>query len=891
MSAKRTPLMRQYHQIKEKYPDTILLFRLGDFYETFEEDAAITSRVCGIVLTRRGNGTEEDTPLAGFPYHQLDNYLPKLVKAGYRVAVCEQLEDPKLARGIVKRDVIEVVTPGVAMNDRLLDAGRNNYLAAVYIERDHVGVAFADISTGEFQATETPLDTLNDVLESIAPAEIIVSRAQKDHFASLRLSSDPRITKLEEWIFDLEYATERLREHFETQSLKGFGLQELRLGTIAAGATMHYLMETQRARLSHIRRITRYSHGDYISLDPATKRNLEIISSAQDGSRTGSLIAVIDRTSTPMGGRLLKKWAIHPLKSPEQIDKRLGAVDEFYRDPALMTEIEKELKASSDLERIIARVATARATPRDLGCVRSTLERLPRIIELLGGCSSPTLATIARSFVYPADLVDQLHDALPDEPPATLADGGAIRSGFSPELDEIRDLRASGKSYIESLQERERQRTNISSLKVGFNNVFGYYIEITNANRDRVPADYHRKQTLANAERYITPELKEYEEKVLNAEEKMSLLERELFAELQARTADHSESILRNAQLLAMLDCLVGFARVAREREYTRPIVEDSTRLEIIGGRHPVVETLLPPGERYVPNDVVLDTDDRQVAIITGPNMSGKSSYLRQSGLIVLLAQIGSFVPADRAVIGVVDKIFTRVGAQDNLAAGESTFLVEMHESANILNNATARSLILLDEVGRGTSTFDGISIAWAMTEYIHEGIGARTLFATHYHELNGLAERFPRIHNYKVEVREHDDQVIFLRKVNPGTADHSYGIQVAQMAGLPEEVTARAKEIMAQLESASEGNPIGGTEEGLAQVMAASATNNGPVVRRAEKSAIPERAPQVSLFEVAAGDPKLEELRAAVEKVDIYNTTPMQALAELERLKRLIEA
>jgi DNA mismatch repair protein MutS len=888
MSKQRTPLMRQYHQMKDKYPDTILLFRLGDFYETFEDDAAIAARVCGITLTKRGNGAEESTPLAGFPYHQLDNYLPKLVKAGYRVAVCEQLEDPKLARGIVKRDVIEVVTPGVAMNDKLLDAGRNNYLSAVYIERDLAGVAFCDISTGEFSATETTLDQLDEVLESIAPAEIIISRAQKDHFATRRISSEPRITKLEEWIFDSEYASERLREHFGTQSLKGFGLQDLRLGTIAAGGAMHYLMETQRARLSHLRRITRYSHGDYIALDPATKRNLEIISSAQDGSRTGSLIAVLDRTSTPMGGRLLKKWVIHPLKSRDQIEKRLAAVDALFRDPSVMSELEKELRSVSDLERIIARVATGRATPRDLGCIRTTLERLPRIIDLLGRCASaPTLGTIARSFVYPEDLADRLQHALPDDPPATLADGGAFRAGYSPELDELRDLRASGKTYIESLQERERQRTGISSMKVGYNNVFGYYIEITNANRDRVPADYHRKQTLANAERYITPELKEYEEKVLNAEEKLATLERELFTELQLFTAERSDIILRNAQLLAMLDCLLGFARVARERDYTRPTIDESTRLEIVGGRHPVVETLLPPGERYVPNNVMLDTEEQQIAIITGPNMAGKSSYLRQTGLIVLLAQIGSFVPATSATIGIVDKIFTRVGAQDNLAAGESTFLVEMHEAANILNNATSRSLILLDEVGRGTSTFDGISIAWSMTEYLHEAIGARTLFATHYHELNALAERFSRIRNYKVEVREHEDQVIFLRKVAPGTADHSYGIQVAQMAGLPEEVTTRAKEIMAQLESASEGNPIGGTEEGLMQA-AESSPGSGPTLRNARSSAIQDRVPQISLFEVGAADPKLEKLRDQIAALDINSMTPMQAMVELERLRTM---
>lgn len=889
MSKERTPLMRQYYQIKEKYPDTVLLFRLGDFFETFEEDAVTTARVCGITLTKRGNGSEGDTPLAGFPHHQIDNYLPKLVKAGFRVAVCEQIEDPKLARGIVKRDVIEVVTPGVAMSDKLLDAGRNNYLAAVYIEGERVGVAFCDISTGEFQATEASLAELDEVVESIGPAEIIVRRSNRELVAARRISSEPRITRLEEWIFEYDFAVERLREHFGTQSLKGFGLEGMRLATVAAGAVIHYLMETQRARLPHIRRITRYAHGDYIALDPATKRNLEIVFSAYDGGRHGSLLAVIDRTGTPMGGRLLKRWLVHPLKVRDQIEKRLSAVGSLYTEMAITAELEKELRGVSDLERIMARVSTGRATPRDLGFARNTLERVPRIVELLLRLESPTLATIGRTLVFPDDLVTRLQQALPDEPPAMVGDGGVIRAGFSPELDELRDLRASGKSYLEALQERERQRTGISSLKVGYNNVFGYYIEITNANRDRAPADFIRKQTLTNAERYITPELKEYEEKILHAEEKLTALERELFTELQAYTAERGEAILRNAQLIAMLDCFVGFARLAHDRGYARPVVDDSTRIEIVNGRHPVVETLLPAGERYVPNNTVLDTEQDQIAIITGPNMAGKSSYLRQTGLIVLLAQIGSFVPAERATIGVVDKIFTRVGAQDNLAAGESTFLVEMHEAANILNNATDRSLILLDEVGRGTSTFDGISIAWAMTEYIHEQIGARTLFATHYHELNALAERFPRIGNYKVEVREHGDQVIFLRKVSPGTADHSYGIQVAQMAGLPEEVTRRAKEILIQLESASEENPIGGVETALAHTAPRQEKPTGPATKKAATASISRHPQPAPLFEIAMVDPKLEALRSALEQLDLNSLTPLQAMMELERLQKLL--
>ncbi len=881
--------MRQYHQIKDKYPDTILLFRLGDFYETFEEDAGIAARVCGLTLTKRGNGSEGETPLAGFPHHQLDNYLPKLVKAGYRVAVCEQLEDPKMARGIVKRDVIEVVTPGVAMNEKLLDASSNNYLAAVSFGKNHAGLAFCDVSTGEFAATEISHDELNEALEGVGASEVIIAKGQKDRLSALRLSSEPRITRQEDWIFDYEYAVERLQEHFETRSLKGFGIEEMTEGVVAAGAVMHYLLETQRSRLGHISRVRRYSPGDYIALDSATKRNLEIVASAQEGTRFGSLINVMDRTSTPMGGRLLKKWMVHPLKSRDQIEKRLAAVEALYNQPSIAAELEKELKMSSDLERIVARIATGRATPRDLGFIRQTLERIPRISELLGRCDSSTLTTIAQALSPLNDLVGHLHQALPDEPPATISDGGAIRRGFSPELDELRDLRASGRQYLDDLQERERARTKIPSLKVGFNNVFGYYLEITNAHRDRVPEDYTRKQTLTNSERYFTPELKEYEEKILNAEEKIAVLERELFTELQALAGEEGEAILRNASLIAMLDCFLSFARIAREREYVRPVVEDSTELIIKAGRHPVVETMMLPGERFVPNSTRLNCESEQVAIITGPNMAGKSTMLRQVALIVLLAQVGSYVPAESATVGIVDKIFTRVGAQDNIAAGESTFLVEMHESANILNNATERSLILLDEVGRGTSTFDGVSIAWAIAEYLHERIGARTLFATHYHELNALADRFERIHNYKVEVREHEDRIIFLRTVTPGTADHSYGIEVAKMAGLPVEVTDRAKEIMVQLESASEANPVGGGEGASHH----ASTVDGPALSRVDNRAISaptQNVPQISLFEVGSpADPKLNELAERIRSLDLHSMTPVQAMVELDSLCKML--
>ena len=872
--------MRQYHQVKAKHPDSILLFRLGDFYETFEEDAEIAARVCGITLTKRGNGTASEIPLAGFPHHQVDNYVPKLVKAGYRVAICEQLEDPKAARGIVKRDVVEVVTPGVSMNDQLLDAGSNNYVAALAFDRDRVGVAFCDVSTGEFAAAEVSVGLLHETLDGIAAAEILVSKTQRDRIAGKQITGDPRITRLEEWIVEPEYGRERLQEQFGTKSLKGFGIEGMDLAVAAAGAVMHYLLETQRSRLGHITKVRRYQPGDYIALDPATRRNLEITASSGDGSRYGSLINVLDRTATPMGGRLLKKWILHPLKQVDQIDKRLGAVGALYGAPSVASEITAELKGTCDLERVVGRVATGRATPRDLGNVRDTLSRLPRLVELIGrSTGSGTLQTIAGTVDPLEDLFEALCQAIPDEPPATLNDGGAIRRGFSPELDELRDLRTSGKEYLAGLQERERETTGISSLKVGFNNVFGYYLEITNTHRDRVPEHYTRKQTLTNSERYITPELKEYEEKILTAQDKISALERDLFRDVQVRVAEEGEGLLRNASLLAMLDCFVGLARVARENGYVRPIVNESTTLQIVAGRHPVVEQFLPTGESFVPNDTNLDTLTTQIAIVTGPNMAGKSTMLRQVALIVLLAQVGSFVPAESATVGVVDRIFTRVGAQDNIAAGESTFLVEMQESANILNNATNRSLILLDEVGRGTSTFDGVSIAWSITEYLHEYIGARTLFATHYHELNGLADRFERIENYKVEVREHGEKIIFLRKVLPGTADHSYGIEVARMAGLPVPVIERAKVIMERLES-ERGVPTGaGKLHGSLQP---------------DPSSIPpvERSPQISIFEPgpAEVDPEIIAVVERLRGLDPNSMTPMEALTELARLRRELE-
>lgn len=881
---KRSPLMRQYHQIKEKYPDTVMLFRLGDFYETFEGDAEIASRVCGITLTKRANGSEGETPLAGFPYHQLDNYLPKFIKAGLRVAICEQLEDPKLARGIVRRDVVEVITPGVAMSDKILESNSNNYLAAIYIEKGKVGIAFCDVSTGEFSTTESN-SNLQEILETISPAEILISKSQKNEIKNLKLSLSPLITKLEEWIFDLDYASDRLNEHFGTLSLKGFGIQGMRLAEIAAGAIMHYLLETQKSKLGHIKKLSIYHHGDYIALDSATKRNLEILFSTNGGSKNGSLLNVIDKTSTPMGGRLLKRWLVHPLRSVEQINKRLNAVEDLYNNTNISNDLEKALRSVSDLERLMGKCATNRANPRDLGFIRNTLRVIPIVCKLMESCNSITLTALGKSFIPIPDLIKKLEEALPEEPSINIGEGNGIRIGYNTDLDDIREVIAGGKLFIEKIQTRERIRTNIPSLKIGFNNVFGYYIEITNSNKDKVPSDYIRKQTLTNAERYITPELKEFEEKALNAEDKIEQIERKLFVELVYFTNGYIESLLRNASLIAMIDCFTCLSKVAHQRNYVKPIVNDSDVLEIHNGRHPVVETLLKHSDVFIPNDTNLDLNNNQIAIITGPNMSGKSSLLRQVGLIVLLAQIGSYVPAESAVIGIVDKIFTRVGAQDNIAAGESTFLVEMNEAANILNNSTNRSLILLDEVGRGTSTFDGISIAWSIAEYIHDKIGARTLFATHYHELNELSERFNRIKNFKVEVREHADKIIFLRKVTPGTADHSYGIQVAQMAGLPEEVTERAKIILKQLE----GENSESLNDNLVEVQDTFNENTIKNVRKTNGKNISHQPLQFSLFEINS-DPKIEKLKIALSNININELTPIQAILELEKLINILK-
>jgi DNA mismatch repair protein MutS len=866
-----TPLMRQYQQVKAKYPDTVLLFRMGDFFETFDEDAKVASKVLGIVLTKRGNGTSGETPLAGFPHHALDTYLPKLLRAGYRVAICEQLEDPKTAKGIVKRDVIEVVTPGVSFSDKVLEQKQNNYLAAVALSsplstsNDLIGFAFIDVSTGEFGISEFPLKNFAEQLSNLQSQELLV---QKRDLETIKALLGERVhllySKVDDWVFNTDYAYELLLNHFKTQSLKGFGIEEMHIGIVAAGAIMNYLQETQKANIPHIKKIVPHDVSEYILLDASTKRNLEITTNIS-GQSDGTLFSIIDRTQTPMGGRMLKQWINRPLKRLEPICARLDAVKELVSNDQARKKTREELELIGDLERLIVKIATGRSNPREMYQLKAMLAQIPNLKSHISNLASAALKNLNSHLDPLINIVSTIGQAIADDPPIALVDGGVIRKGYHKELDEIRLLAFGAKDWVAKHQQSERERTGISSLKIGYNNVFGYYIEITHTHKDKIPVNYIRKQTLANAERFVTPELKEYEEKILHAEEKILALETQLFRELQHLIAEYVDVIQTNAQAIAMLDCYGSLSEVAGENHYVRPAMDDSFRIDIKDGRHPVIEKLLPPGEYYTPNHTILDTSSDQILIITGPNMSGKSSYLRQVGLIVLLAQIGSFVPASSAHIGIVDRIYTRVGANDNIASGESTFLVEMHEAANIVNTATQRSLILLDEIGRGTSTFDGISIAWALTEYLHNRIGAKTLFATHYHELNELADVFPRIKNYKVDVREYGDKVIFLHKVLPGFADHSYGIQVAQMAGLPEEVTERAKAVLKNLESSE------------------------LVVR--DKGIIPgrdkakEELVQMTMFEM-----KDDKLRTELRTLDIEHMTPMEAMQTLAAMKKEAE-
>lgn len=887
MSAKKqTPLMRQYSQIKERHPETILLFRVGDFYETFGSDAELVSKELGITLTKRNNGGDQ-TPLAGFPFHALDSYLPKLVSKGYKVAICEQTEDPesakKAGRKIVERQVTEITTPGLSLSEKVLSHNRNNYIFSIYKEGTKLGASFADISTGEFGALECEYDQIHSILSMFEPSEIVVSASQKkwayEHFTELNISL------AESWMYEGEYARDQLLAHFNTHSLKGFGVESMQLAQRAAGVLLEYIKNNQKRVMGHIRRLYRYEQSDYMSLDPSTKRNLELSASMQEGKLEGSLISILDQTITPMGGRLLRRWLTHPLKQLEPIQERLKRVEILFEQRTVRNEIRESLKKLGDLERLISRICVGRCSARDIRQLGFSLQVIPDLLAHTKELDSDLIYNELQRLPDTSEWVHFIEKHISDEPPATLRDGGIIKSGWNQELDELRDIAQNGKKYIAKIKDTLTQEAGIPSLKIGYNKVFGYYIEVTNAHKEKVPDHFIRKQTLVNAERYITPELKEIEEKILSAEDKSKALEADLFEQVRAHIAQFSDGILGIASAISTLDVYQSLAQIAFTNAYVKPELNQDSTLEIIKGRHPVVERSLPVGEPFIPNDICLDQQDEQIMIITGPNMAGKSIILRQTGLIVLLAQIGSYVPAERARIGLVDKIFTRVGASDNLAAGESTFLVEMNEAANILNNATEHSLILLDEVGRGTSTFDGLSIAWALAEYLHNHIpvAAKTLFATHYHELNALESMYKRIINYNVQVREHEGKVVFLRKLVRGGADHSYGIQVANMAGLPKELIQRAQVILEELEG--QRLEIQDSSENIAQTMVKKDTGK----HLSYKVQPMAESDQMSLFAVAT-DPVLEELRNKLEAIDPNKLSPMQALLLIDEWKKLLD-
>ncbi len=884
---KQTPLMKQYFEIKEKNPGTILLFRVGDFYETFSDDAELVSKELGITLTKRNNGGDQ-TPLAGFPFHSLDTYLPKLVKKGYKVAVCDQTESPeeakKAGRKIVNRDITEITTPGITLSEKLLEHKRNNYILSIHWAKDRIGIAFSDISTGEFGLSEIHEKALPSFLASIQPSEILVTTKLKN-----KLPDEVKhfnITFIEEWVYEGDYGYKILTDHFKTHSLKGFGVEELKTAHVAAGSLMHYMRDTQKAYLRHLRRLYAYESNEFMSLDPATKRNLELTASLQEGGVDGTLISIMDRTCTAMGGRLLRRWIMRPLKRLKPIQQRLDAVDVLFKNHEVRNNLREELDQVGDLERLISRICMGRTNARDIVQLKLSLIQIPKLKSLFSGTEDPLLADISGRLKLMIELQERIHKALNDEPPASIRDGNMIREGFNQELDELRDIARNGKKYIAQIKDKLSEESGIPSLKIGYNKVFGYYIEVTNSHKDKVPEHFIRKQTLVNAERYITPELKEVEEKVLSAEERSKTLEFELFEEVRLYVAEFADEIQQIAHALAEIDCIQCFAEVAFKNNYAKPDVRDSEEIDIVKGRHPVVEKSLPLGEPFIPNDIQLSNGDQQIMIITGPNMAGKSIILRQTGLIVLMAQVGSFVPAESAIIGMVDKIFTRVGASDNLAAGESTFLVEMNEAANILNNATPRSLILLDEVGRGTSTFDGLSIAWSLAEYLHNqsSVAAKTLFATHYHELNELEQMYDRIKNFNVQVKEHEGKVIFLRKLVRGGADHSYGIQVANMAGLPAMVIDRAKVILKNLESHSLDitNKNGAIEEQAGNKKAAAENLSSKIEKQDEVE-------QMNLFATHV-DPRLETVLNKLEATDPNRMTPIEALMLLTELKKLVD-
>ncbi len=865
-----TPMMKQFYDLKEQHPECILLFRCGDFYETYGQDAVTASGILGITLTRRSNGAggTGQLEMAGFPYHALDTYLPRLVRAGMRVAVCDQLEDPKLAKKLVKRGITELVTPGVAMQDNLLSGKENNYLAAVHFGKGTCGVAFLDISTGEFLTSEGSVAHVGGLLSNFSPKEVLYERGKGELFRS-SFAEKFATFEMDDWVFSEQTARGKLLKHFGVKNLKGYGIEHMRAGTVACGVVMQYLENTQHTQLSHIRQVARIEEDRYVHMDHFTMRSLELLHPMNHDGK--SLMDVMGRTTTPMGARMLGKWMVFPLKDPKAINSRLDVVEYFFRDIDTRDTVGEQLRYIGDMERIISRISTGRVSPRELLTLSTALQALKPIHDVLVQTDSPVLCEIGNSMELCEEMRDRLQRTISPDAPLLLSKGGVIASGVCEELDELRALSTGGKEYLLKLQQTEAERTGIQSLKIGYNNVFGYYLEVRNTYKNQVPQEWIRKQTLVSAERYITQELKEYEEKIVTAEERISILENQLFGELVSWCARFIPAIQADARLVARLDCLLSFAILARENKYIRPMVDDSMELDIRKGRHPVIETQMNVGEHYVPNDVRLDTDHQQVIIITGPNMAGKSALLRQTALITLMAQMGSFVPAESAHIGYVDKIFTRVGASDNISLGESTFMVEMNEAAAILNNLSPRSLVLFDELGRGTSTYDGISIAWSIVEYIHENSRgrARTLFATHYHELNEMEKSFPRVHNYNVSVLEKDGGIIFLRKLEPGGSAHSFGIHVARLAGMPQGIVQRADIILRQLEQEKRHDNVGAG-------IAAGSTKDS------------DTGTQLSFFQL--DDPILEDIRQQLLHIDINSLTPLEALNKLNDIKRLVK-
>ena len=863
-----TPMMKQFYSFKAQHPDALLLFRCGDFYETYSEDAVIAAKILGITLTKRNNGGSGDvTEMAGFPYHALDTYLPKLVRAGKRVAICDQLEDPKLTKTLVKRGITELVTPGVALGDSVLNYKENNFLAAINFGKMACGVAFLDISTGEFLTAQGAFDYIEKLLGNFSPKEVLYERSHKQEFERY-FGTKHCVFEMDDWVFTEQTARQKLLKHFGTKTLKGFGVEHIQSGIVAAGAIMQYLEITQHTQINHITALAPIEEEQYVRLDRFTIRSLELLQPMQEDG--ASLLNVIDRTVTPMGGRMLKRWLVFPLKEVQLIEQRLNVVETLFRDTSFRTLLDEQLHRIGDLERILSKAAVGRVSPREMIQLKIALQAIQPLKAACMQTNNETLNRIGEQMSLCESLRDRIEHEIQPDPPLLLSKGNVIADAFSPELDELRRISRGGRDYLMDIQQREIEATGISSLKIGYNNVFGYYLEVRNTYKDKVPQEWVRKQTLAQAERYITQELKEYEEKILGADEKIQILEERLFNELISATQEFIPQIQINANVIARLDCLLSFAKTAEENHYIRPIVEDSDVLNIRQGRHPVIETQLPPGEHYVPNDIFLDTQRQQIIIITGPNMAGKSALLRQTALIVLLAQIGSFVPAESATIGTVDKIFTRVGASDNISLGESTFMVEMTEAANILNNVSPRSLVLFDELGRGTSTYDGISIAWAIVEHLHEHpkARARTLFATHYHELNEMEKNFKRIKNYNVSVKEVEGKIIFMRKLEKGGSEHSFGIHVADIAGMPKSIVKRAGVVLKQLEADN------------AQVGSVSK----PSIKHLDES---REGLQLSLFQL--DDPVLCQIRDEILHLDVNHLTPVEALNKLNDIKKIV--